>query len=101
MLTYTHGEHEVSNSIATVYAAHLLPPPPHLLPIPPQSGEIPPGDVAVFNWLFQPLEAKQYSVALPLGLGPAAPVPLLLRGRGYHPRQAPEQAAPTQEEAAQ
>jgi hypothetical protein len=64
-------------------------------------GEIPPGDVAVFNWLFQPLEVKQYSVALPLGLGPAAPVPLLLRGRSYHPRQAPEQAAPTPEEAAQ
>lgn len=67
----------------------------------PLSGEIAPGDVAVFNWLFQPLEAKLYSVVLPLGLGPAPPVPLLLRGRGYHPHKEPEQAAPSQEEAAQ
>jgi hypothetical protein len=61
-------------------------------------GEIPPNDFAVFNWLFQPLEAQVYSVALPLSLGGAVPQPLLLRGRGYHPVQHPEQAAPTAEE---
>lgn len=73
------------------------------------AGLIPPGEVAVFNWLFQPLEAKAYSVALPLSLGAAAggsalgtqPQPLLLHGRGYHPTQHPEQAAPTAAEAAQ
>lgn len=65
------------------------------------AGEIPVGDVAVFNWLFQPLEAKAYSVALPLSLGPAAPQPLLIRGRGYHPVQHPEEAQLTQEEASQ
>lgn len=64
------------------------------------AGEVAPGDVAVFNWLFQPLEARVYSAALPLSIGGAPPQPLLLRGRGFHPLQQPEQAEPTQEEAA-
>eukprot|EP00879_Flechtneria_rotunda_P014773 GHRR01015437.1.p1 GENE.GHRR01015437.1~~GHRR01015437.1.p1 ORF type:complete len:1087 (+),score=398.72 GHRR01015437.1:1465-4725(+) len=67
----------------------------------PLEGVVPPGEVAVFNWLFQPLEAKSYSVALPLTLGDAQPQPLLLRGRGYHPLQHPEAARSTAEETAQ
>lgn len=65
------------------------------------AGEVPPGGVAVFNWLFQPLEAKEYKVALPLSLGGRLPEPLLVDGRGYHPTQQPQHAAPTPEEAAQ
>ena len=59
--------------------------------------------MAVFNWLFQPLEVKAYSVALPLALGSgsAQPQPLLLHGRGYHPSAQPQLAALTPEEAAQ
>lgn len=55
----------------------------------------------MFNWLFQPLEAKAYSAALPLSLGSLPPQPLLIHGRGYHPTQQPQQTAPTAEEAAQ
>jgi hypothetical protein len=65
------------------------------------AGEVTPGGAAVFNWLFQPLEAKDYSVALPLVLGSQPPQPLLIHGRGYHPTQHPQQAAPSPEEAAQ
>jgi hypothetical protein len=73
------------------------------------AGVVPPGEVAVFNWLFQPLEARAYSVALPLSLGPgaahggahSAAEPLLLHGRGYHPTQHPQAAAPTVAEASQ
>jgi hypothetical protein len=67
------------------------------------AGEVPVGGAAVFNWLFQPLEAKAYSVALPLMLGGgcSTPQPLLLHGRGYHPTSQPEAAAPNAAEAAQ
>jgi hypothetical protein len=63
--------------------------------------EVPVRGVAVFNWLFQPLEAKAYRVALPLSLGGQPPQPLLIHGRGYHHTQHQQQAAPTPEEAAQ
>jgi hypothetical protein len=65
------------------------------------AGKVPPGGAAVFSWLFQPLEAKDYSVALPLVIGSQPPQPLLIHGRGYHPTQHPQQAAPSPEEAAQ
>lgn len=65
------------------------------------AGEVPPGGVAVFNLLFQPLEVKEYSVILPLSLGGRPPEPLPVHGRGYHPTQQPQHAAPTPEEAAQ
>jgi len=65
------------------------------------AGEVAPWGVAVFNWLFQPLEAKAYSAALPLTLGALPPQPLLIHGRGYHPTQDPQQAALTAEEEAQ
>jgi hypothetical protein len=60
-----------------------------------------PGGVAVFNWLFQPLEAKEYSLALPLSLGSDALQPLLIHGRGYHPTQQPQHALLTPQEATQ
>jgi len=65
------------------------------------TGQIPAGEVALFNWVFQPLEARPYAAVLPLTVGAdeegrsgsssSTVVNLTLTGRGYHPKeQAPE-----------
>lgn len=92
---HTQALHKHTLPSLTISFAHELW--PSLL----SAGEIACGDAAVFNWLFQPLETKTYSVALPLVLGDAAPQPLLIHGRGYHPLQQAVQAAPSAEEAEQ
>ncbi|KAI8476927.1 MAG: hypothetical protein J3K34DRAFT_516186 [Monoraphidium minutum] len=68
----------------------------------PLRGVIPPGGAAVFNWAFQPLEAKSYSATLPLTLGGGGGgvVALRLTGRGYHPRQEAAEDGETEGEAA-
>jgi hypothetical protein len=82
------------------------------------AGVVPPGGEAAFLWRFQPLEARPYSVALPLELG-AAPgwdgggggggggaggastsTVLVLEGRGYHPARETAEAGGDAAEAA-
>jgi hypothetical protein len=74
-----------------------------------RAGVVPPGGAAVFHWAFQPLEAKGYSVALPLALGASAsdgsgaggsPMEMVVSGRGYHPLQETPEENESEGEAA-
>ena len=49
------------------------------------SGEIPPGATAALHWVFNPLEAKVYSVDIPVLLGDGSSEVVTLTGRGFHP----------------
>lgn len=63
------------------------------------AGEIPPGGTAVFNWSFQPLEARTYQAVLPLTLGDGSQHMLSVSGRGFHPRHTGQAEPLPQEEA--
>lgn len=65
----------------------------------PLAGTIPPASTATLLWQFQPLEARTYSLALPLRFGRSMQQ-LVVVGRGYHPVAAPQDAEPTQQELA-
>lgn len=44
-----------------------------------------PGGTALLNWRFQPLEARTYTVALPIHFGDGSIREVTVSGRGYHP----------------
>ena len=57
------------------------------------SGIIPPGGVAHVAFRFNPLEVKDYHVALPVALGAAGTRTFVLLASGYHPREPTEYEA--------
>ncbi|KAK9812626.1 hypothetical protein WJX72_000839 [[Myrmecia] bisecta] len=60
----------------------------------PATGVIPCGGAAQLNILFQPLEAKLYSLEVPVRLGSGETKMIRIAGRGYHP-SSPAIPAPT------
>ncbi|GIL85005.1 hypothetical protein Vretimale_9849 [Volvox reticuliferus] len=59
----------------------------------PAEGDIQPGGVAAVNWRFSPLEAKEYSVRVPILLGDGGVEMIELIGRGYTPPPTPHHGA--------
>ncbi|GIL53686.1 hypothetical protein Vafri_9323 [Volvox africanus] len=59
----------------------------------PSEGEIQQGGVASVNWRFSPLEAKEYSVRVPILLGDGGVEVIELIGRGYTPTPTPHHGA--------
>ncbi|EFJ47120.1 hypothetical protein VOLCADRAFT_92245 [Volvox carteri f. nagariensis] len=59
----------------------------------PSDGEIPLGGVAAINWRFSPLEAKEYSVRVPVLLGDGTIELIELVGRGFAPPPKPHHGA--------
>ena len=51
-------------------------------------GTIPPGQAAGLNFVFHPVEAKEYTVSLPIKLGNGAKEILTVTGKGFHPMSA-------------
>ena len=54
-------------------------------------GTIAPGETAGLNFIFSPLEPRDYSATLPIKLGNGTKTALYLTGKGYHPLPAPVQ----------
>ncbi|NXB41086.1 CFA65 protein, partial [Eulacestoma nigropectus] len=48
-------------------------------------GEIPPGETGHIEWIFSPLEAKTYSVDVPIHILEGESTPITFRGEGHHP----------------
>lgn len=61
------------------------------------TGEIEPHGTAILNWLFTPLEDKQYEAQVLVHLSSGDTQFITLRGNGYHPKQRRQQ--PSQERA--
>ena len=51
-------------------------------------GTIPPYGTVLLNFLFQPLEAREYSASIPVAVEGSDGAELVLRGRGFHPLEA-------------
>ncbi|NWW67833.1 CFA65 protein, partial [Ifrita kowaldi] len=49
-------------------------------------GEIPPGETNHIEWIFSPLEAKTYSVDVPIHILEGESTPVTLQGVGYNPK---------------
>ena len=58
-------------------------------------GAIAPDGTAGLNFIFSPLEARGYSITLPIKLGNGAKTALHITGAGYHPLAAPAESAAT------
>ena len=58
-------------------------------------GTIAPGGTAGLNFIFSPLEARDYSITLPIKLGNGAKSALHIIGAGYNPLAAPGQSSDT------
>ena len=62
-------------------------------------GTIAPGGSAGLNFIFSPLEARDYSITLPIKLGNGAKSALHITGAGYTPLAAPDQSSGTSDES--
>ena len=62
-------------------------------------GTIAPEGTAGLNFIFTPLEARDYSITLPMKLGNGAKTALHIKGAGYHPLPAPDQSSATSDES--
>lgn len=58
-----------------------------------QQGTVAPGQSAGLNFLFSPVEAKEYSISLPIKLGNGTKDALTVSGKGFHPLPAVAQSA--------
>ncbi|NXO11170.1 CFA65 protein, partial [Oriolus oriolus] len=56
-------------------------------------GEIPPGETGHIEWIFSPLEAKTYSVDVPIHIVEGESTPITFQGAGYNPNIVREAAA--------
>ncbi|NXH29691.1 CFA65 protein, partial [Myiagra hebetior] len=53
-------------------------------------GEIPPGETGHIEWIFSPLEAKTYSVVVPIRILEGETTPVTFQGVGYNPNTVQE-----------
>ncbi|NXS18073.1 CFA65 protein, partial [Mystacornis crossleyi] len=59
-------------------------------------GEIPPGEIGHIEWIFSPLEAKTYSVDVPIHILEGESTPITFQGVGYNPNIVGEAATSRQ-----
>ncbi|NXE41656.1 CFA65 protein, partial [Ptilorrhoa leucosticta] len=59
-------------------------------------GEIPPGETGHIEWIFSPLEAKTYSVDVPIHILEGESTPITFQGVGYNPNIVRETATSSQ-----
>ncbi|NXM41474.1 CFA65 protein, partial [Gymnorhina tibicen] len=59
-------------------------------------GEIPPGETGHIEWIFSPLEAKTYSVDVPIHILEGESTPITFQGVGYNPNIVREAATSSQ-----